>query len=121
MTSYLILFPADREDEWDGKTAEEHQAVYENDYEFGRLLEQRGGQMTGGAELSTWKRAHAIRRGPNGTALVTDGPFAESAEQLSGFYVVSIDDEAALLEAAQVLVRAHPAVEIRPIESQGDD
>jgi hypothetical protein len=121
MTSYLILFPADREDEWDGKTAEERQAVYENDYEFGRLLEQRGGQRTGGAELSTWKRAHAIRRGPNGTALVTDGPFAESAEQLSGFYVVSIDDEAALLEAAQVLVRAHPAVEIRPIESQGDD
>jgi hypothetical protein len=121
MTSYLILFPADREDEWEGRTEEERQAVYENDYEFGRLLEQRGGRMTGGAELSTWKRAHAIRRGPHGTALVTDGPFAESAEQLSGFYVVSIDDEAALLEAAQVLVRAHPAVEIRPIESQGDD
>lgn len=121
MTSYLILFPADREDEWEGRTKEEKQAVYENDYEFGRLLEQRGGRMTGGAELSTWKQAHAIRRGPNGTALVTDGPYAESAEQLSGFYVVSIDDEAALLEAAQVLVRAHPAVEIRPIESQGDD
>jgi hypothetical protein len=121
MTDYMILFPADREDEWDGKTKEERQAVYENDYEFGRLLEQRGGRMTGGAELSTWKKAHAIRRGPNGTALVTDGPFAESAEQLSGFYLVSIDDEAALLEAAQVLVKAHPAVEIRPIESQGDD
>jgi hypothetical protein len=121
MTSYLILFPADREDEWEGKSKEEKQAVYETDYEFGRLLEQRGGRMTGGAELSTWKRAHAIRRGPNGTALVTDGPFAESAEQLSGFYVVSIDDEAALLEAAEVLVVAHPAVEIRPIESQGDD
>jgi hypothetical protein len=121
MTSYLILFPADREDEWEGKSKEEKQAVYETDYEFGRLLEQRGGRMTGGAELSTWKRAHAIRRGPNGTALVTDGPFAESAEQLSGFYLVSIDDEAALLEAARVLVRAHPAVEIRPIESQGDD
>jgi hypothetical protein len=121
MTSYLILFPADREDEWEGKSKEEKQAVYETDYEFGRLLEQRGGRMTGGAELSTWKRAHAIRRGPNGTALVTNGPFAESAEQLSGFYVVSIDDEAALLEAAEVLVVAHPAVEIRPIESQGDD
>lgn len=121
MTDYMILFPADREDEWDGKTAEERQAVYENDYEFGRLLEQRGGRMTGGAELSTWKQAHAIRRGPNGTALVTDGPYAESAEQLSGFYLVTIGDEQALLEAARVLVKAHPAVEIRPIESQGDD
>jgi len=121
MTDYMILFPADREDQWDGKTAEERQAVYETDDEFGRLLEQRGGRVTGGAELSTWKRAHAIRRGPHGTALVTDGPYAESAEQLSGFYLVTIDDEQALLEAAQVLVTAHPAVEIRPIESQGDD
>lgn len=121
MTAYMILFPADREDEWDGRTQEERQAVYETDYEFGRLLEQRGGTMTGGAELSTWKRAHAIRRGPNGTALVTEGPYAESAEQLSGFYLVTIDDEQALLEAAEVLVQAHPAVEIRPVESQGDD
>jgi hypothetical protein len=121
MTDYMILFPADREDEWDGRSDEERQAVYDNDYEFGRLLEQRGGQMTGGAELSTWQKAHAIRRGPIGTALVTDGPYAESAEQLSGFDRVSIDDEQALLEAAQVLVRAHRAVEIRPIESQGDD
>jgi hypothetical protein len=121
MADYMILFPADREDEWDGKTDEERQAVYENDYEFGRLLEQRGGKMTGGAELSTWKRAHAIRRGPHGTALVTDGPYAESAEQLSGFYLVTIDDEQALLEAARVLVKAHPAVEIRPVETQGED
>jgi hypothetical protein len=121
MTSYVIMFPADNEAEWDAGTEADHQAVYDTDREFGRLLEQRGGRMTGGAELSTWKRAHAIRRGPNGTALVTDGPYAESAEQLSGFYLVSIDDEAALLEAAQVLVRAHPAVEIRPVESQGDD
>ena len=88
MTDYMILFPADREDEWDAKTDEERKAVYETDYEFGRLLEQRGGRMTGGAELSTWRRARAIRRGPNGTTLVTDGPYAESAEQLSGFYLV---------------------------------
>jgi hypothetical protein len=120
MTDYMILFPADREDEWEGKTEQERKAVYETDYEFGRLLEQRGGRMTGGAELATARRARAVRRGPNGTALVTDGPYAESAEQLSGFYLVSIDDEQALLEAAQVIVRAHPAVEIRPIESSGD-
>ena len=116
MTDYMILFPADREDEWDSATQEERQAVYENDYEFGRLLEQRGGRMTGGAELSTWKKAHAIRRGPNGTALVTDGPYAESVEQLSGFYLVTTEDEAGLLDAAHVLLRSHPAVEIRPVE-----
>jgi hypothetical protein len=47
--------------------------------------------------------------------MVTHGPFAESAEQLSGFYFVETDDEDGLVEAAKVLVRAHPAVEIRPV------
>jgi hypothetical protein len=120
MTDYIVLFPADREDEWDAGAEADHQAVYDNDHEFARLLEQRGGKIVGGAELSSSRRSRAVRRGPNGTALVTDGPFAESAEQLSGFYRVSIDDEQALLEAAQVLVRTHPAVEIRPVEDSGD-
>ncbi|HEX4686254.1 MAG TPA: YciI family protein [Nocardioides sp.] len=120
MTSYVVLLPGD-EAAWDNASDEYKQEMYGHHREFARLLAERGHKQTGGAELSTWKKAHAIRRGPNGTALVTDGPYAESAEQLSGFYLVSIDDEHALLDAAQVLVHAHHAVEIRPIESQGDD
>ena len=116
MTDYVVMFPADRETEWDAGSEPDHQAVYDTDQEFGRLLEQRGGKITGGAELATKRRTRVVRRGPNGTALVTDGPFAESAEQLSGFYLVSTDDEPGLLEAVQVLTRAHPVVEIRPVE-----
>jgi hypothetical protein len=116
MTDYVVMFPADREAEWDAGSDTDHQAVYDTDLEFGRLLEQRGGRITGGAELATTRRAHAVRRGPNGTALVTDGPFTESAEQLSGFYLVTAEDEAGLVEAAEVLLRSHPAVEIRPVE-----
>ena len=48
--------------------------------------------------------------------LVTEGPFAESVEQLSGFFIVTCDEYDALVEAAQVLTRAHPVVEIRPVE-----
>ena len=68
MTDYMILFPADREDEWDDKTDEERQAVYENDYEFGRLLEQRGGRMTGGAELSSRRLVSRCRRARSSSA-----------------------------------------------------
>jgi hypothetical protein len=39
----------------------------------------------------------------------------ESAEQLGGFFIVTCDDYDALAEAAEVLVRAHPVVEIRPV------
>jgi hypothetical protein len=116
MTDYVVLFPADSEAEWNAGSDADHEAVYDTDREFARLLEQRGGRITGGAELADTRRTHVVRRGPNGTALLTDGPFAESAEQLSGFYLVSTDDEEGLLEAARVLVRSHPAIEIRPVE-----
>lgn len=116
MTDYVVMFPADRETEWDAGSDADHQAVYDTDLEFGRLLEQRGGKITGGAELATKRRTHVVRRGPNGTALVTDGPYAETAEQLSGFYLITTEDEAGLLDVAQVLLRSHPAVEIRPVE-----
>ena len=116
MTDYVIMFPADHEAEWDAGTEADHQAVYDTDLEFGRLLEQRGGKITGGAELATKRRTHTVRRGPNGTALVTDGPYAESAEQLSGFYLVSTEDEAGSSRRPRCCIRAHPAVEIRPVE-----
>jgi hypothetical protein len=113
MARYVVMFPADNEAEWDAGTDADHQVTYDNDREFGRLLEKRGGTITGGRELDSSHHSHVVRRGPNGTALVTSGPFAESVEQLSGFYFVETDDEEGLIEAAQVLVKAHPAVEIR--------
>jgi len=82
MSDYVVMFPADRETEWEAGSEADHQAVYDTDLEFGRLLAQRGGRITGGAELATARRTHVVRRGPNGTALVTDGPYAESVEQL---------------------------------------
>jgi hypothetical protein len=118
MSRYVVMFPADNEVEWEAGTEADHQAVYDTDMEFARLLEQRGGEITGGRELASSRRARTVRRGPNGTALVTDGPYAESAEQLSGFYLVTCDDEEGLVDAAQVLVRAHPAVEIRLVQEQ---
>src|SRR4029453_11890465 len=103
MTDYVILFPADNEAEWDQGTEADHQAVYDTDNELGRLLEQRGGRITGGAELASTRRTRVVRRSPNGTALVTNGPYAESVEQLAGFYLVTTDDEAGLLEAPKRL------------------
>lgn len=49
--------------------------------------------------------------------LVLDGPFAETKEQLLGFYVVEADDLDGALEIARDLGRANPggAYEIRPI------
>jgi hypothetical protein len=116
MTDYVVLFPADSESAWEQGTEADHQATYDTDVEFSRLLGERGGRITGGAELASTRRTHVVRCGSDGRALVTEGPYAESVEQLSGFYLVTTDDEGGLVEAARVLVRAHPVVEIRPVE-----
>jgi hypothetical protein len=116
MTQYVVMFPADNEREWDDGTEAERQATFDTDFEFGQLLEKRGGAVVGGAGLTHSRQAKTIKRGPNATALVTDGPFTEAAEQLSGFFMVTCDDYGDLVEAAQVLTRAHPVVEIRPVK-----
>jgi hypothetical protein len=116
MTEYVVLFPADNEEERAAATPAERQATFDTDFEFGQLLEARGGAVTGGAGLTLSSEARTVRRGPTANVLITDGPYAESAEQLSGFFVVTCADYDALVEAAQVLTRAHPVVEIRPIK-----
>jgi hypothetical protein len=55
-------------------------------------------------------------RGP-GAGVVIDGPFAETKEQLLGFYVVDLASDDAAVEAARELRRVNPSAvyEIRPI------
>ena len=50
-------------------------------------------------------------------ALVVDGPFAETKEQLLGFYVIECKDQQEAIETAQELGRANPggAYEFRPL------
>jgi hypothetical protein len=65
----------------------------------------------------------AARLGGTGKArtlrsAVIDGPFAETKEQLLGFYVVDVAGEDAAIEAARELRRVNPSAvyEIRPVE-----
>lgn len=55
-------------------------------------------------------------RGP-GSGMVLDGPFAETKEQLLGFYIVDLPDEDATADAVRHLRRANPGAvyEVRPI------
>ena len=56
-------------------------------------------------------------RGP-GAGMVIDGPFAETKEQLLGFYVLDCASEEAALESARELQRVNPnaVYEIRPVQ-----
>jgi hypothetical protein len=76
-----------------------------------KMLQERDA-MRGGAELSRSADATTVR-GAGDDVSVTDGPFAEAAEQLGGFYLV----DAADLDEAIALAKALPEgiVEVRPV------
>ena len=76
---------------------------------------KQAGQLGPAARLGETGDARTLR-GP-GSGTVIDGPFAETKEQLLGFYVMNCESEAAVIEAARDLRRANPSAvyEIRPI------
>jgi hypothetical protein len=52
----------------------------------------------------------------NGKSQVQNGPFADSKEQLGGYYLINVPDlDAALGWAARCPAASHGAVEVRPI------
>jgi hypothetical protein len=75
----------------------------------------RQGQLGPAVRLNTTGKARTLR-GP-GAGTVLDGPFAETKEQLLGFYVLDCASDEAALDAARELRRVNPSAvyEIRPI------
>ena len=59
-----------------------------------------------------------MRNGADGV-VVTDGPYAETVEQLTGFYIVDTDD-LDLLQVVGVLAGAE-AIEVRPTVDHSSD
>jgi hypothetical protein len=98
------------EERWDSFTEEERDAVYERYRGFG---EAAGGKVVDGAELAPTRTATTVRV-RNGQTIVTDGPFAETKEQLGGFYLLECEsiDEATEL-AAQIPGASTGAIEVR--------
>ena len=90
----------------------EQRAIIEAHGAFGNALRERG-QYVYGEALGGSKSAALVRPGRRG---VTDGPYAETKEQLGGLYVVDCADRDEAIELARG-VPASPglAIEVRPI------
>jgi hypothetical protein len=82
--------------------------------DFTRETRERGVFVAGEA-LHPTATATTIRV-RNGKATVTDGPFAETKEQLGGFYLLNCKDlDQALEFAAKIPGAQHGSIEVRPI------
>ena len=73
--------------------------------------------MQGGEALQPTTTATTVRV-RDGEALVTDGPFAETKEDLGGFYLFECQDlDEAIELAARIPGAQHGSIEVRPISS----
>ena len=104
---------------WEDATPEEMKAAMSGWADFdGKLLAD--GVWVAGDGLQPSVTATTVRIG-EGDVTVTDGPFAETKEQLGGFYLLeceSLDD--ALEYAKQIPARPGSSVEVRPVMNYGD-
>ena len=112
MTQYVVLLIGD-EAAWEQAPQAERERVYALHHEFSQALEQRGHKITGGAELTPSREAKVLRTDAAANHTVTDGPYAESVEQLTGFYLVESDDLDDLVEVCKILGRGEGAIQIR--------
>ena len=83
---------------------------------------ERAGVMLDGRPLEPVALATTVRV-RDGETLITDGPFAETKEQLGGFYLLDCADlDEALGWAARIPAAEHGSIEVRPImELPGTD
>jgi hypothetical protein len=101
--------------------------IYDNEKRFAKgypeaeLTEYRAfgkefaSAIQGGNALQPTHTAATVRV-RNGKAVSTDGPFAETKEQLGGFYLVEADSrEAAVAIAAKIPGARFGSIEVRPI------
>ncbi len=119
MRYMLALY--DDETQWSAMPPEQIQQELDRYEAFGR---EAGDAIVAGEGLQPTPTATTVRV-RNGERALTDGPFAETKEQLGGFYVLecaTLDEALAL--AAKVPAAQPGSVEVRPVmdyEAEGAD
>jgi len=111
---YLCLI-YDEEQRWATMAQAEMEAMMGEYFAFTKDIRQSGHYL-GGNDLQPTRSATTVRV-RNGRLSTTDGPFAETKEQLGGYYLIEAKD---LNEAIQIASRIPSAklgaIEVRPVQ-----
>src|SRR5262245_11221433 len=93
------------EKKWDAMTEEDREEAIEESFTYDDELRENGHWVDGGQALQSIRSARTLRW-KRGKVLVTDGPFAETKEQLGGFGTL----EARNMDHAIELLSKHPSL-----------
>ena len=109
---FMLLIYEDESIYGPGKNGPAMQQIVAKHMAFNREL---GGVRIGGAGLKSTASATTVLN-TKGKQSIHDGPFAESKEQLGGYYLIDVPDlDAAIAVAKQVPVLQDGSIEIRPV------
>jgi hypothetical protein len=109
-----MLLIHDEEKAFQKLSEADRNAIYAEYRQFSQEI-SASGNYVGGSELQPTSAATSVRV-RDGKRLVTDGPFAETREQLGGYYLVEAKnlDEAIAL-AARIPSARTGTIEVRPL------
>ncbi|MGH8532590.1 MAG: YciI family protein [Gammaproteobacteria bacterium] len=112
---YLLMCCFD-ETQWRKIPESQRDAIME---EYGEFVQSivKSGHYLAGAKLQSISTATTVR-GRNGKPVITDGPFAETKEQLGGYHLVECKDLDEALSIAKRIptIRVGGTIEVRPLE-----
>jgi hypothetical protein len=117
---YLLLLNNSTEDtrSWESLSAEEASRLRSQEIpKWTELMAWMGekGIETEGLELDGPSKAKTVRV-RDGEALITDGPYVETKEQIGGYFLVELDDlDQAIELASRIPIARRGSVEIRPL------
>ena len=110
---YALLIYASEQD-WANQTEEQGQTQFQEYMAFTKDVVDRG-IYQGGEALQPIATATTVRV-RDGETLTTDGPFAETKDQLGGFYLVDCNDlDEAIEIAARIPDVRGGSIEVRPV------
>ena len=113
---YMLMIYEDQQTYAD---AEAYEAILRQHQAFAGELAQAG-VIRGGSELKEPETATTLRKA-GGRYAVHDGPFAETKEQLGGYYLIEAPDlDAAIAWARKLPMAGDGAVEVRPLADAGE-
>jgi hypothetical protein len=98
------------EKRWEALSESEQNALIDECFAYDDVL-RKNGHYVGGEALQSPRNASTVRW-KNGTVSVTDGPYAETKEQLGGILLLEARD----LNHAIQLISKHPGVKVGPFE-----
>jgi hypothetical protein len=117
---FVVLMAEEDPEAWDRATPEYRDEVFDRHRSFDQAVRERG-EMVAGEALALPKAAATLRPGTGPDRLVTQGPYAEVAEQLGGFYLIDVDSIDTALELVRLLPDGY-TIEVRPaIHIEGYD